>query len=274
MKRDPPLEYLKPDELELWQEANVRNNDPMQNLDELSRNIRRNGLRVPLLARGKNARGKYGVFSGQRRLFACVKAGLGIIPCFVFDRITLAQAMILSLSENMHGLPMDYEDRSSATKHLLRHFKDMDGVAAALGVTTATVKRYIGYDGLPDGIKLLIAKRKITPTAAIDIYSKFEDEEMALKVCLELSEIPATSKKERRSMAFAIKSARATDTLEEIRKAAKTSEAGTAYTVLLPGEKSRTVERIAAVRFTTKEDIAEQMLLEHIRQVENAEMRR
>ena len=53
MKRDPPLEYLKPDELELWQEANVRNNDPMQNLDELSRNIRRNGLRVPLLARGK-----------------------------------------------------------------------------------------------------------------------------------------------------------------------------------------------------------------------------
>ena len=140
MKQDQPLEYLRIGDLELWAEANVRNHRPMQDIGELAGNIRQNGLRFPLLVKRKRANGKYGVFSGQRRLMACAKAGLERIPCFVFDRIRLQQARILSLSENLHSLPFDSGDRARASKRLLRHFKDTAKVAAALGVDPADVR--------------------------------------------------------------------------------------------------------------------------------------
>ena len=272
MKRDQPLERLHIDDLELWDEANVRKREPMRNIEELSNNIKRNGLRVPLLVRGKNARGKYGVFSGQRRLFACAKAGVERIPCFVFERISLTQARILSLSENLYRQAMEYEDRSRATEQLLGHFKDRNKVATALGVNVATVNKYIGYAALPDEIKRLTRERKITPTTAVDIYARFADEDKALKVCMELAQIPMEDKKKRRSMAFAIKSARRTDTVEKIRKASKTMEEGVEYSILLPGKKSKTIEKMAAVRFATKEEIATEMLLERIQQFEDGEM--
>ena len=272
VKQDQPLEYLHIDDLELWEEANVRKRDPMQNIDELSNNIRQNGVRVPLLVRGKNARGKYGVFSGQRRLFACAKAGIEKIPCFVFDGIRVTQARILSLSENLYRQSMDYEDRSRATEQLLGHFKNRKKVAAALGVDVATVKRYIGYSALPEEIKLLTKERKITPTTAIDIYTKFVDENKALKVCMELSKIPIREKKKRHSMVFAIKAAKNADTVEKIKKAAKSIEGGVEYNLLLPGKKSKTIEKIATARFTTKEEIATEMLLDRLQQFEDGEM--
>lgn len=266
MKQDQPLEYLRINDLELWAEANVRNHRPMQDIDELAGNIRQNGLRFPLLVKKKKANGKYGVFSGQRRLTACAKAGLERIPRFVFDRIRLQQARILSLSENLHSLPFDSGDRARASKRLLRHFKDTAKVAAALGVDPADVKEYLGYDALPDEAKLLAASRKISPEMAAHVYSKFAGGR-ALEICRELAGIPAGDKKRRRGMAFAVGAAKSTDTLEKIRRLAETAD-WVEYRILIPGEKSETLERMAGVRLADKEDVAAEMLLEKIRQAE------
>ena len=267
------LQYIDIDSLELWEDANVRKHDPMENIDELSNNIKQNGLRVPLLVKGKNARGKYGVFSGQRRLMACAKAGKQKIPCFVFEGIKLADARVLSLSENLYRLSMDYKDKSNAAKQLLRHFKSREKVAAALGVDISTIKRYLGYDALPDEVKALVAQKKISSTKAVDIFSKFVDEAKVIKIANELASIPLTEKKKRRSISFAIDAARKTDTVGDIREAAKTIEEGVQYTILLPNRKSKTIEKIASVRLSTKEDIATEMLLERIREYESGENR-
>ena len=265
------LEYLRIDELELWEEANVRKHEPMENIDELANNVKKNGLQVPLLVRKKTG-GKYGVFSGQRRLMACAKAGMSTVPCFVFEKISLTQARVLSLSENLYRLSMDYEDKSNAANRLLKHFKRIEKVASALGVNISTVKKYLGYNALPDELKQLVAQKKISSTQAVNIYAKFPDDR-SLTFAREMANIPVSEKKKRTSMRFALESSKKTAKLEDVNKIAKTMEDGIMYRILLPKKKSKTVEKIASVRLSTKEEIATEMVLNAIDRYERGEDR-
>ena len=126
--------------MELWSDANVRKSEVLTNIEDLAGNIRKNGLRVPLLAKQRD--GRYLVFNGQRRMLACKDAKIKKVPCFVFDDIKLADAQVLSLSENLYREAMTKADKSSAAKTLFEKFKDLRRVALALGVKESTVRSY------------------------------------------------------------------------------------------------------------------------------------
>jgi len=113
------------------------------------------------------------------------------IPCFVFKKISLRNAQILSLSENLYREGMTIDDLSDAADKLLHAFKDIEKVARALGVTVPTVKGYLDYKAVFPSLRTMVGrgKGKISAQQAKDIYVKFPDEKRALAAARELAKI-------------------------------------------------------------------------------------
>ncbi|MBI1663568.1 MAG: ParB/RepB/Spo0J family partition protein [Nitrosopumilus sp.] len=125
----PELYDIPIEQLEVWEEANVRKRDVLLNIEDLAGNIKKFGVQSPLLVWEKKKNEKYIIFSGQRRYEASKLADLDTIPCLVYKTMTVTQAKVLSFSENMYREDMTMEDKSNATRELFEKFKDMDKVA-------------------------------------------------------------------------------------------------------------------------------------------------
>jgi ParB/RepB/Spo0J family partition protein len=256
-KLDAPLKKINIEYLVLWEEANVRKDEPAEDIEDLANNIKQNGLRVPLLVKEKSTK-EFLVFSGQRRLLACAKAGLPKVPCFVFKNISLNDARILSLSENLYRLKMTYNDVSNAAKSLYEHYGSLDKVSTALGVSKETVKRYLGYNAIPNELKELVGMKKITAAQAIDIYSKFPDQNKSIKIARELSRIQ--SKPSKQKFYTATRDAKESDSMETIRKNASKIKPSKNYSVALPSAHSKIIEDLATIRFMEPAEFLSRLL--------------
>ena len=253
----PKLRFLPIEQLELWEEANVRKSGGLTNIEDLANNIAEIGLRVPLLVKDRK-NGKYLVFSGQRRLTACKIAGLKFVPCFIFENVTLKEAQILSLSENLYRQPMNDDDISDAAFNLLQILHDRKKVALALGVSENKIKKYLGYRHIPDPIKEIVREKKITPQQAIDIYTKFPEERKAVNVAKELSLIKSKSPKAK--FYHAIKTSSPLDNMQTIHHRAEKLGRMQKFEILLPDVKAKLLEKIAYKRQTTVVDILTQII--------------
>ena len=256
--KNPPLKKISIEKLEFWEEANVRKTDPYKDLDELTNNIKKIGIKNPLLAKGKNNEGKYLVFSGQRRLMSCTEAGLKEIPCFVHEKITLIEASLLSLSENLYRLKMNYNDIADAAKKLISHYGDRKLVAKALGVTENTVKRYLRYDDVPKQIKALVGQKKISAHQAMDLYSKFPDQDKSIRIARELSRF--TSRPQKKKFYYAAKRAKPGDTVNKIRKQAKKMKPFRKYVIEVPPVESNIIQRLARRKNQKPEETIVEMI--------------
>lgn len=258
LEERPKLRYLKPDWLELWTDANVRKSGGLTNIEDLANNIAKNGLRVPLLVKKIDER-YFKVFVGQRRLTACRMIKLEYVPCFIFEKITLREAQILSLSENLYRQPMNDDDLADASHELLLQMKDREKVAKALGVSVGKVKKYLGYKHVPESIKEVVRSRKyFTPQQAIDIYTKFPDETKATKIAKEMASI--TSRTKRAKYYHAVKTSSPSDDVGKVRKRAEKLGRMMKYEILLPDVKSKLLEKIAYKREVTIIDVILQII--------------
>lgn len=251
----PKLKWIKLDYLVLWEEANVRKYGTLVNIEDLAHNIQKNGLRVPLLVKEAEPNKKYLVFSGQRRLQACKMINLEEVPCFVFEKISLTDAQILSLSENLYREAMSIDDISDAADTLYQKFKDLGRVAVALGVTESTVKSYLDYKAVPEEIKKFVGKGKGTITAkqAKDIYVKFPDLKRAIAVAKELAAL--NSRNQKIKFHAAIREANPDDDVPSLRKRTEKLSHLRKYEILLPDTKSKTLEKIAYTRHISELDL-------------------
>ncbi len=186
------INYLPISKLELWKSANVRKSNVLQNIDDLAANIKKIGIRVPLLVKEQNQ--KYLVFSGQRRLEAAKIAGETKIPCIVFKHITESEARILSLSENIYRESMTADDIADAAFLLMQELDSLEAVAKKLGVKPQTVTKYLGYRSIPEELKDLVREHKMNATQAIEVAAKFPDKERAVKVAKEYAKIKKADK--------------------------------------------------------------------------------
>ena len=240
------------EQLELWEEANVRKHDALQNIEDLAGSIQRNGLRMPLFV--KKGENNYLVFSGQRRLEACRIARLEEVPCFVFEKISLIDARILSLSENLYRESMTKEDKSRAAVLLFEYFKDIDKVAHALGVKPNTVKGYFAYDDIPEELKKFARKDgNLTPKQVEDIYMKFPDMKRALTIANKLSSIKERNAKHK--FHAAIRQAAPFDDLKTITERADKLIHMKKYVIHLPDADYKEIEKVASARKIDEEGL-------------------
>ena len=268
------LKLIPLKKLELWEEANVRKSNVLENIHDLANNIKQNELRVPLLVKEKEHNKLYHVFSGQRRLESCRMINYSPVPCFVFKKISLREAQILSLSENLYREGMTIDDLSEAADTLLHSFKDISKVATALGVGESTVKGYLDYKAVYPEIRALVGKKgkgKISVQQAKDIYVKFPDKPRAIAAAKSLAKISDRTKK--RKYHAAITESTKHDTWGTITQKAEKAIRMKPYNILLPDSKYKLIEKVAYTRKIDAEDLLITIVEKWIHEYEQGEHR-
>ena len=86
-------------------------------LEELSENIKENGILQPLTAT-RLSDGRYQLIAGHRRLLAATKAGLVTVPVIVMDK-TDDEVAVLAVIENLQREDLNYFEQAMAIQSLM-----------------------------------------------------------------------------------------------------------------------------------------------------------
>lgn len=121
-------------------------------IDELASSIQQQGLLSPPIVR-PTGDGRFEILVGQRRLLACRKIGLDPVPCLVRDDLGDADAVALSLVENVHRADMHPLDKAYALKALYDRYQSYDRVARESAWSVSTVRKYVQLLTLPEALQ-------------------------------------------------------------------------------------------------------------------------
>ena len=172
---------------------NVRKTEIEEGIDELAQSIREIGLQQPVVVYRKDD--KYELLIGQRRYLAYKKLGMDKIPALIRSVKDDTEAKIVSFSENIHRLDLNYRDKMRVAVELMNRLKSMDKVAKVLGVSPQTVRNYLGYEGVPEKIKKMVEKKNISAQTAVAISRSISDEEKAVKIAKKVIEQPSSDRR-------------------------------------------------------------------------------
>lgn len=118
------------------------------NVEELAASIREKGLLSPLTVRPLTD-GRFEILVGQRRYLACKLVPLDPVPCLVKEGLSDAEAISLSLIENVHRADMHPIDKAKALQALYANHGTYEGVAKESACSIATIRRYLKLLELP-----------------------------------------------------------------------------------------------------------------------------
>jgi len=122
-------------------------------LEELATSIREKGLLSPLTVRPiPDYDGRFEILVGQRRYLACKLIGFDPVPCVVRGEMSDADAISLSLIENVHRADMHPMDKARALEALLQRHGSYKRVAKESSCSIATVRKYLKLLELPTAL--------------------------------------------------------------------------------------------------------------------------
>jgi len=125
-------------------------------LEELAQSIRERGVLEPIVVRPVGS-GRYQIVMGERRFRAARMAGLSKIPAIVRE-LNDEEAKADALLENFQREDLNPIERAKAIQELLT-FMSWQQCAKTLGVTEATLRKYLELLELPESIQAELAKR-------------------------------------------------------------------------------------------------------------------
>ena len=187
-----PIEKLKPFESHPFK---VTDNEEMEQLTE---SIHQQGVLNPIMVRPLDT-GEYEVISGHRRLHACKKAGIEMIPAFIYS-MNRSEAVVAMVDSNLHReklLPSEkafaYKMKMEAMKHqgqrtdlTLGHvgtkLRSDEIIAQQSGESRNQVQRYIRLTNLIPGILQKVDSGEIALTPAVELsYLDKDTQEIVLE---------------------------------------------------------------------------------------------
>ena len=195
MKKLTQAEYLPIDKLKPFEGHPFYVKDD-EDMEQLAESIRQQGVLNPIMVRPLDT-GEYEVISGHRRLHACKKAGIEMIPAFVcsMDR---SEAVVAMVDSNLHReklLPSEkafaYKMKMDAMKHqgtssqLGPKQRTDELIAAQANESRNQVQRYIRLTNLIPGILKLVDEQKMALTPAVEISYLTEEEQYDLLETME-----------------------------------------------------------------------------------------
>jgi ParB family chromosome partitioning protein len=132
-----------------------------ENLDELIASIKENGLLQPVVVRSVGD-GAWEVVAGERRYRAVKELGWSQVPVVVRD-VDDRTMLVLALIENLQREDLSPLDEAHAYSRLVDEFGLTQAqVAERVGRDRSTVANTIRLLGLPDPVRQLLAKGKIS----------------------------------------------------------------------------------------------------------------
>ena len=182
-----PIDKLKPFE---GHPFNVNDNEEM---DQLTESICQQGVLNPIMVRPLDT-GEYEVISGHRRLLACKKAGIEMIPAFIYS-MDRNEAVVAMVDSNLHREKLLPSEKAFAYK-LKRDALSHQGKAShqpgeklptsamigkESGDSMNQVLRYIRLTNLIPGLLDMVDEGKIALTPAVELsYLDGETQEILL----------------------------------------------------------------------------------------------
>ncbi len=151
--KEIPIKQIK-----IWKDAQARKLD-RAGIAELARSIKNEGLQNPPMVQrdGKNS---YLLMSGQRRLAALKRLGAKKIPALLLNNSTkydLEDAKAASVVENLHRNKMNTKDMTAACVFLASSVGKAKA-ARSLGISSITLKKYLGFAAVPDRLRQFVPK--------------------------------------------------------------------------------------------------------------------
>lgn len=151
---------------------NVRRADA-DDLDALAASIRAHGLLQPLGVARDGA--GYRVVYGNRRRAAAVRAGLRSVPCLLVEAPP-AERLVAQLVENLQRRDLNPLDQAAALARLRTTLQQRepaltgraldDAVARAVGLSAATMRRYLSLLALAPAVQERVRAGELTVTQA------------------------------------------------------------------------------------------------------------
>ncbi len=168
-------------QIKVWKDAQARKLD-RKGITELARSIKNEGLQNPPMVQ-KESKNVYLLMSGQRRLAALKRLGAKKIPVLLLTQGTkydLDDAKAASVVENLHRNKMDTKDMTAACVFLSESI-GKNKAAKSLGISSQTLKKYLGFAAVPDKLKQYVPK-KLSRDDATKLYQCIPTIPKAIKI--------------------------------------------------------------------------------------------
>ena len=180
-----PIEKLKPFESHPFK---VTDNEEMEQLTE---SIHQQGVLNPIMVRPLDT-GEYEVISGHRRLHACKKAGIEMIPAFIYS-MDRSEAVVAMVDSNLHREKLLPSEKAFAYKMKLEALNHQgtpgqpgqkwtrDSLAEGVNDSSRQIHRYIRLTNLIPGILQKVDSGEIALTPAVELsYLDKDTQEIVL----------------------------------------------------------------------------------------------
>ena len=190
MKKLTQAEYLSIDKLKPFEghPFYVKDDDDMEQLTE---SIRQQGVLNPIMVRPLDT-GEYEVISGHRRLHACKKAGIEMIPAFIYS-MDRSEAVVAMVDSNLHREKLLPSEKAFAYKMKLEALNHQgssgqpgqkwtrDSLAEEANDSSRQIHRYIRLTNLIPGILQKVDSGEIALTPAVELsYLDKDTQEIVL----------------------------------------------------------------------------------------------
>jgi len=164
-------------------------------LSDLCMSLRTKGMLQPIIVRPKN--GKYEVVAGKKRSRAAKWSGFKKVPAVVFEKLSDVDAVVLSLTENVHRRTATEEDQIKWVGWLYERLKSVRKVADKMNMGKNWVNRLLTAGHFLDevGEKIGVPNGD-TPLEAQETAKtgKTENEFSISQLALHEERIPSTRK--------------------------------------------------------------------------------
>ena len=164
----------------------VKDDDDMEQLTE---SIRQQGVLNPIMVRPLDT-GEYEVISGHRRLHACKKAGIKMIPAFIYS-MDRSEAVVAMVDSNLHREKLLPSEKAFAYKMKMDAMKHQGQACGQVGHKSRDaisetesgrqIQRYIRLTNLIPGILEKVDSGEIALTPAVELsYLDKDTQEIVL----------------------------------------------------------------------------------------------
>lgn len=250
---DIPLDKL------IVSDSNVRRREITADLGDLIHSIETFGLQQPIVVQPKGT--KFEIVIGQRRYLAFKQLGKPTIPARILDEaLDPFQAKVVSFSENMQRRDLSPRDKAEACKTMLERLHTVREVAAYLGTTEMTIRKWLGFAAVPEDLKTMVEAGDISVPAAVRLSQHISDQEKALNVARLMAEKNLTAPQKARVLA-AVEEAPDRPVTAIFRRAEE-AQHEKKIDVILPEKYASALDRASRRMRTSASDLARDAIIE------------
>ncbi|MBR3055964.1 ParB/RepB/Spo0J family partition protein [Candidatus Saccharibacteria bacterium] len=196
-KKESKLKELKLEDI-VRDEEQPRREFSQEAIEALAASIKEHGVLQPIVVTRED--GKYKIVAGERRWRASKIAGLKTIPAIV-RTLDSQNRLELSIIENAQREDLNAIELATAYAKLKTQFNlTAEDIAAKVGKSEQTIQNTLRLLTLPDDVKKIMVKEKLTEGVMRPLVSR--DEETIRKVLPKIVEEGWTARKVERYIAY------------------------------------------------------------------------